>query len=283
MKIGIVGVGMVGGTLRYAFRRLGHDVVCHDVKMDTRLEDLLDTEIIFICVPTAQLPDERCDTSIVEEIVRDLERITYRGTVVIKSTVVPGTTDRLHIERKLALTYCPEFLREKCSYSDFVENHEVLIVGSYRHTDFEKIRLAHGYYPKKIVRMTPMEAEFCKYFSNVYNALRINFACQFYDVCKSAGVDYSNVKNAMALRSSIGHHYLDCSEHFRGFGGSCLPKDTAAFARYVEDLGVDAPMFRRIVEENAGERSWTSGPEPNAKSVSGATVLSMSGSATRRS
>lgn len=254
MDVGIIGVGFVGGTLRYGFQRLGHRVKCYDVKWpESKLVDILDTQLVFVCVPTPALPSGACNTAIVEDTVGRLENIGYRGLVVIKSTVPPGTTGKLHIRHNLALAFCPEFLREKCAYSDFVENHDVCIIGTYRHVDSELLRLVHGYYPKKFCVVTPMEAEFCKYFSNVFNALRINFACQFYDVCKAAGVDYSIVKDAVSHRTSIGGHYLDCSEYFKGFGGSCLPKDTAAFASYVKMLGVNAPMFQRIVDDNLGE------------------------------
>lgn len=253
MKVGIVGVGLVGGTLRYGFRRLGHEVVLFDPKIaGTRLAHLAQTELLFVCVPTPQGDGGRCDVSIVEQVVADLEAMEYRGLVVIKSTVEPGTTDRLHMTRKLALAFCPEFLRENCAYADFVDHHDVCIIGAYRHVDSELLRLVHGHFPKKFVRVTPLEAELCKYFSNVFNALRINFACQFFDVCKAIGADYSEIKNALSHRASIGGHYLDCSEFFRGFGGSCLPKDTAAFAAFVERLGVNAPMFRRIVQDNVG-------------------------------
>jgi len=250
MKIGIVGCGLVGGTLQYGFRRLGHEVVVHDTKLGTHLRDVLSTDLVFVCVPTPSAPDGTCDTTIVESVVRDLEFRNYGGVVVVKSTVSPGTMDRLHMTYAVAMAYCPEFLREKCSYSDFVDHHDICIIGSYRYTDFEKIRMAHGHFPKKLARVTPLEAEFCKYFSNVFNALRINFANQFYDVCKEVGADYAAIKQAISHRESIGGHYLDCSPFFRGFGGSCLPKDTLAFAKYVEQRGIKAPIFQSIVRDN---------------------------------
>jgi UDPglucose 6-dehydrogenase len=254
LSVGIVGVGLVGSTLRYGFRRLGHDVAIYDPRFPgTKLTDVLGTQLVFICVPTPPTYGGVCDTSIVQSAVAELESLNYRGLVVVKSTVIPGTTDELHLNHRLAIANCPEFLREKCSYSDFVENHDVCVIGAYRHIDFELIRLAHGYFPKKFVMMTPLEAEFCKYFVNTFNALRINFANQFYEVCKNMNVDYSVVKNAMALRQSIGPHYLDCAPNFRGFGGACLPKDTRAFAEFVKDLGIRAPIFEQIVDYNEAQ------------------------------
>ena len=63
-------------------------------------------------------------------------------------------------------------------------------------------------------------------------------------------MDYSVIKNAIAQRPTLTDLYLDCNKNFRGFAGVCLPKDTAAFAKLAEDLGVDAQIFRTIVEDN---------------------------------
>lgn len=261
MRIGIVGVGLVGETLQYGFERIGHEVVPFDTKMRlTAITDVLKTQLTFICVPTPQSADGSCDVSIVDGIVADLAAHHYKGLAVIKSTVPPGTTDRLHARHALALAFCPEFLRERARYTDFVENHDICIVGAYRWEDFELIRVAHGQLPQKIVHLAPIDAEFCKYFSNVLNALRIVFANQFYDVCAKAGADYQAIKDAMVGRQNIGNSYLDCSEKFRGFGGSCLPKDTAAFVAFVKQLGLDVPLFEQIVELNKryiGEKKAT--------------------------
>ncbi len=249
MKVGVVGVGKVGGAISFGFQRIGHAVLQHDVKLDTRLKDILSAPIIFICVPTPPSPDGSCVTHYVKAVVRDLSMAEYRGLIVIKSTVPPGTTDSLQA-LPLRLAFCPEFLRERAAFSDFVENNDVCISGVYRDEDAELIEQAHGSLPKAFVRMRPLEAEFCKYFCNTFNALRIVFANQFYDVCRAAGADYSVIKDAMVKRHNIGDHYLECNEQFRAFGGSCLPKDTAGFAAFVRGLGIDAPLFNHIVQLN---------------------------------
>ena len=251
MKIGIIGVGVVGGTLAYGFNRIGHEVIKHDLKLATKIDVVLGTLLTFVCVPTLQAVNGLCDTSSVEEVVASLAEIGYEGVVVIKSTVTPGTTDRLAKEFPfLRLAFCPEFLREKSTYSDFVENHDVCIIGTLYDKDFELVKAAHEPLPKAYELLTPIEAELAKYFSNTFNAARIIFANQFFEVCKAVGANYTAVKNAVSKRTNIGGYYLDCNENFRAFGGSCLPKDTSALATFVKEKGIDAPMFEWLLAAN---------------------------------
>jgi UDPglucose 6-dehydrogenase len=257
MKIGIIGVGMVGGTLAHGFQKIGHEVLKHDVKLDTSIVAVFDAPIVFICVPTPQAENGSCDTSIVRRVISSLYLSGYPGLIVIKSTVPPGTTDDIKAAYpSIKLAFCPEFLREKTSYTDFIDDHEVLITGTYYHSDADLIKQAHGNLPKQVVDLSPLDAEFTKYFSNVFNALRVVFANQFYEVCEAAGANYQEVKNAVTKRSSIGHHYLDCNKSFREFGGNCLPKDSSAFAKFVDKLGLGhLKMFQRIVEDNEAIRA----------------------------
>lgn len=246
---------MVGGALRHGFTRIGHDVSVYDIKLpDTKLSDVLQTDILFICVPTPGNPNGSCDTSIVEEVVEDVAAASYRGVVAIKSTIEPGTTDRLAQQHPpLRLSFCPEFLRERAMYVDFVENNDVCIVGTYKQEDADVLRDVHGELPKQFAYVSPREAELSKYFFNAFNALRIVYANQFYDLCKATGADYNKIKNAIVKHRAIQDVYLDCNENFRGFGGACLPKDTAAFARYASEvLGNNwgLSLFEGIVEIN---------------------------------
>ena len=252
MQVGIIGLGVVGDTLDYGFTRLGHDVYKHDIKLGTNIHDVLAAELVFVCVPTPSAPDGSCDVAVVDAVVAELAHSSYKGLVVIKSTVTPGTTDRLQKQYPmLRLAFCPEFLREKSTYSDFVENHDVLIYGTYNAADACLINQVHGHYPKQLAWVRPLEAELCKYFSNTFNALRIVFANQFFEVCEAVGADYNTVKNAISKRTSIGGHYLDCNKNFRAFGGSCLPKDTAALAAFVRERGIDAELFQWLLDANA--------------------------------
>lgn len=255
MKIGIIGLGLVGKAIRHGFVREGHDVPVYDIALpETSLKDILHTDLTFVCVPTPPTPEGLCDTSIVEKVVGEVDSLQYRGLLVIKSTVEPGTTDKLAKRYpNVRLAFCPEFLREKATYTDFVEQHDVCVVGVYNEKDFETIKQAHEPFPRAYAQVTPLEAEFCKYFLNVFNALRIVYANQFYDVVKAAGADYRKIKNAITKHRVVPPVYLDCNENFRGFGGSCLPKDTSAFAQYAKKMlgeRQQLSLFEGIVEIN---------------------------------
>lgn len=249
MKIGIIGVGKVGGAVAYGLQRIGHEVLLHDTKLGTNIDVVTSAPIIFICVPTPTTSGW-CDSSIIQSVIEELYVAKYVGLVVIKSTVLPGTTDMFRSIFNMRLAFCPEFLRERAAFSDFVEGQDVCIAGVYHSTDFELIKQAHGSLPKSFIMLTIREAELAKYFCNVYNALRIVFACQFYDVCKEMKADYTAIKSAVVHRHNIEDAYLDANEQLRGFGGSCLPKDTKAFASFVKKLGLDLPLFQAIVDIN---------------------------------
>jgi len=251
MRVGVVGLGVVGGTIKIGMEELGNDVIGHDIQDNTSIADVLDTQLCYICVPTPSNDDGGCDTRIVESVIRDLDIRKYNGIICVKSTVAPGTTQRLaetFPSRKLA--FVPEFLRERCALADFTENHDVCIIGCEDVNDFEQIKKSHGHFPRKFVRVTPTEAEFCKYFNNTYNALLITFANSFYEVCTAAGVEYEKIKGAIINRDHIVNRYLDCNKNLRGFGGVCLPKDTAAMDKLCEDLDTQVRLFKNILAEN---------------------------------
>lgn len=246
---------MVGSTVRHGLSRIGHEINIFDIKLPhTSLSDVMSSELVFVSVPTPKNPDGSCNTSIVEKVVAELAGANYKGLVTIKSTVEPGTTDKLQAQYpSLHLAFCPEFLREKATYTDFVEQHDVCVIGAYRDEDFELVKKAHGSLPHQFAQVTPLEAEFCKYFLNVFNALRIVYANQFYDVTKAAGADYQKIREAITKHRVVPPVYLDCNENFRGFGGSCLPKDTSAFAHYAKKMLGDTEnlsLFDGIVEIN---------------------------------
>jgi UDPglucose 6-dehydrogenase len=152
----------------------------------------------------------------------------------------------------MRIAFVPEFLRERAAFVDFVENHDLCVigVGPGAEAAFATIKEAHGNLPRNVVKLSRVEAELCKYFGNVFNALRVVFANEFFEVAKSLGANYTAIKSAMVNRQNINDSYLDANESFRGFGGVCLPKDTAAFAAVAKLLCPHLKLFETIVEEN---------------------------------
>jgi UDPglucose 6-dehydrogenase len=252
MKIGILGLGVVGSAAETGFRELGHITSYYDPRYEnSAFEDVLDTEVCFLCVPTPPDNNGKCDTSIVESSLASLSKAGYTGVAAIKSTVEPGTTHRLiDAYPNLAICFVPEFLRERCAVTDFIENHDLCVVGTEKENVFEIIKKAHGHYPAKVVQLKPVEAEIVKYYNNIYNATLITLANSFYEVCDHLDADYTAVKNALVNRSHITNSYLQCNKNFRGFGGVCLPKDTSAIATLVREAGLDINFFQMLLDEN---------------------------------
>tara|TARA_R110000824_G_scaffold4217_3_gene20076 strand:- start:16777 stop:17580 length:804 start_codon:yes stop_codon:yes gene_type:complete len=252
IDVGIIGIGIVGSAILHGFKKLGHNVCFHDIQYKTTIEDVLDTKVCFICVPTPSDKEGRCDVSIVEEVISELSQREYKGIVAIKSTVEPGATQRLSDKfEDLNICFVPEFLRERCAISDFIDNHDLCVIGTECPKTYNFIKEIHGTYPEEFVRLTATEAEFVKYFNNIYNATLITFANNFYEVCESLDVNYTNVKNAIVKRKHIVNSYLDCNKNFRGFGGACLPKDTKAIAHLVKEKQLPSTFFEMLLEQNS--------------------------------
>jgi UDPglucose 6-dehydrogenase len=250
MKIGVIGVGAVGSACKKGFELLSHEVKVHDPKFNTKIEDVIDTKIVYICVPTPEAEDGSCDLSIVKSSIKELEKLAYAGVVALKSTSVPGTTEELISETNLRICFVPEFLRERSALEDFVVNHELLAVGCHSTDDFDVVVASHGFFPKNTVMLTPTEAEILKYYSNVFNATRIVFANAMYEICQQLGADYNKIKDTYLIRKTASPDYLDCNEKMRGYGGMCLPKDTKALDSLIKKLGLDLKLFEAIDQDN---------------------------------
>ena len=250
-----MGLGVVGGAIKEGFEKLSHTVSYHDIAHNTKIEDVLGADICYVCGPTPSTNSGRCDTSIVEKVVHQLHEANYAGIIAIKSTVEPGTTERLREETgREDICFVPEFLRERCAVTDFIENHDLCVIGTNDAEIFNLIKASHGSYPRKVVQLEITEAELVKYFSNVYSAMLVTFANNFSELCEKLGVNYTNVKNAVVNRKHIYDAYLDCNSNFKGFGGVCLPKDTKALAYMAKGCKTDGKLFERILEENTKYR-----------------------------
>lgn len=236
-NIAVVGVGWVGGAVARWFEEQGKRVIRHDPPKGIR-GNLSEADVCFVCVPTPFGP-RGFDDSYVRDAV---EAIPWGKPVVVKSTVLPGTIERLQAQTKTrVLLFNPEFLRERCAYDDFAYPYRQIVGAAKEHRDIAERVM--GVLPKAPVQLVTgiREAETIKYFSNCYLSMRVTFANQMFDLCKALGVDYEAVKSAAEKDPRIGPGYLEIdTDGYRGYGGTCFPKDMRALIQLGDQVG--SPM-----------------------------------------
>jgi UDPglucose 6-dehydrogenase len=250
MNIGIIGLGVVGNACKQGFELQGHSVYAHDIKLNTTIDAVLDTEIVYVCVSTPSNSDGSNDVSNVEETIRLLDDRNYQGVVAIKSTVVPGTTKFFNDTTNLDVCFVPEFLRERCAVEDFVDNHTLLVVGTSDDRVYQTVKASHGSLPKTVRQLTETEAEIIKYYNNIFNAVRVVFANTMYEICEKTNSDYEKIKDVYLARGVASPDYMDCSDELRGYGGMCLPKDVNAFIHYLDDMGIKSEFLQAVRNDN---------------------------------
>lgn len=248
-RIGIIGVGMVGGALARYFLEVkklarGKDIFLYDndPKKGFR-DDVNAADIVFVAVPTPR--DKKtgvCDTGIVESAFGTLRD----GKIaVIKSTVSPGTADALQRKfPRLKVLFSPEFLTEKNAWNDTIHPDRQIVgftAGNEKAAAEVLKRLPHAPFqsPSKTAHITALEAELVKYAGNVYLSRKVVFANALAKIAEKVGADYNHVRTGMSADARIGSSHLDVDFNaYRGFGGYCFPKDTSALMMFAKDAGL---------------------------------------------
>ncbi len=258
--IGIIGYGFVGRSVEYGFvdhdREHGfepkHTALIYDRYKDMhKLQDVLsDSEILFVCLPTPY--DEgklEIDLSIFDEVMAEICPVIARlgKVVVVKSTVVPGTTRRYaETYPEVPFAMNPEFLTEANYLQDFV-NPDRIVIGADNDWVAQKLIDLYrtSFASATIVRMSTVAAEIVKYQANIMLASKVAISNIFYDLCEANGVNYDDIKKAVALDKRIGSSHLDVTTE-RGFGGKCFPKDLGAIIGRCREVGVDCKALEEI-------------------------------------
>lgn len=249
-KVGVLGVGMVGGPIARYFLEVkgfhrGKDLFLYDTDANKGYSDAIENaDIIFVAVPSPRNPKTgACDISIVEKAVQS---IRGEKVVVIKSTVPPGTTEQLQKQNpQHKFLFNPEFLTESRAWEDMMRPDRQIVGFTEKSLDAAHIVLSllpkapfmspWGIGTYMQTRITATEAELIKYAGNVYFARKVNWANALASAAEKLGVNYDNVRKAVAADHRIGDSHLDVGHGgYRGFGGYCLPKDLDAFIEFAK-------------------------------------------------
>jgi len=250
-KIGIVGVGMVGGALLGYFKKQGIKPLLYDKgKNFGSMKEVNQADIIFICVPTPFDKEKQSfDLSYIEE---SCNNISGNKIIVIKSTVLPGTTEKLQEKYpQHKFLFNPEFLTEITAEQDMnYPDRQIIGHTKQSYTIAEDIIQILPLAPfERIIPST--EAEMVKYFGNNWFAVKVVFANQMYDLCEKIGANYDRVMESSAADKRIGRSHLEVMHKgYRGYGGKCLPKDIKALIKFAEQQGIDLKIHKTAEEIN---------------------------------
>ncbi|MCH8273483.1 MAG: UDP-glucose/GDP-mannose dehydrogenase family protein [Armatimonadetes bacterium] len=297
MRISIFGLGYVGAVTGACLAKAGHIVVGVDpdrrkiefirqgkspiveeglqelisegvaaerfCATDDFLKAVAETEASLICVGTPSLPNGSLRTDYLENVAREIgrslrEKVEHHS-VVVRSTVLPGTTEGLLkpiLEEEsgkkegegFGLSMNPEFLREGVSVRDF-GNPPMTVIGTESQEEFERISSIYGSVSGEFIHCRISTAEAIKYGCNIFHALKITFANEMGMLCKRLGVDSNEVLNIICQdkKLNISDKYLRPGF---AFGGSCLPKDLRAYTHKARTEDVALPVFEAVMASN---------------------------------
>lgn len=269
MSVAIFGYGVVGSAQASVLNSLGVEYVIHDPPQGRMLPvnnhgKFTNVDLAFVCVPAPTMDDGTVDAT---AIFNTLERLHDGSTAVIRSTILPGTTDSLQVcFPKLDIYFVPEFLTEATAVKDALEPKRLII--GYSDTLLAKLfnylsgaeswplemRNVRDYFPEVgLVNWVPArDAEAAKYAANGFYALKVAFMNQMYEYVQACGGDWENVRSAIAIDPWTGRQHTDVHHGgYRGYAGKCLPKDAAALLHAAQEHGTPITTLQAAHTYNA--------------------------------
>jgi UDPglucose 6-dehydrogenase len=226
---------------------------------------VLNSEIIFLCLPTPQGDDGSADLKQVFQVANDIGQILKENgdsefkIIVNKSTVPVGTcrevTDILsnYGIKNFEVVSNPEFLREGFAVDDFMKPDRI-VVGAQSKEVFEKLKELYEPFVRQgnpIYEMDPESSEVTKYAANSYLAMRITFMNELANFCEAVGANVDNVRKAIGSDTRIGKRFLFPGI---GYGGSCFPKDVKALIKTSDEHNSSMKILKAVDEVNSAQK-----------------------------
>src|SRR5881396_3555217 len=294
MDLAIIGSGYVGLVTGACFADVGHNVICVDndvqkIKLlqagdvpiyEPGLEEVIhrnvsahrlrftgsiregvdDSQIIFIAVPTPQQPDGDVDLSFLEKVARDIAAVLSDYRVIVDKSTVPVKTGEKVAESikrynrhgaKFDVVSNPEFLREGCAVSDLMHPDRIVIGAQSEHA-VDLMKKVYEPFMAPILVTDINSAELIKHAANSFLALKISYINAVSAICEASGADVEKVADGIGMDHRIGRDFLNAGI---GYGGSCFPKDIAAFITISEQLGVPFNLLKEVQRVNAEQKN----------------------------
>jgi GDP-mannose 6-dehydrogenase len=298
VAISIFGLGYVGSVSAACFADMGHQVIGVDVSpakvealaagrspiVEARMGELIaeghksgrlrattdaavavgESDISFVCVGTPSLRSGKLDLGYVERVVREigaaLKQKRSHHVLVLRSTVLPGTTESLVIPAveqasglragvDFSVCYNPEFMREGCAVADF-HQPPYTILGARDPKHAALLREVYRTVPGPVFETSIPVAEMVKYISNAFHAVKVSFANEVGTLCRNLGVDADKVTKIYTSDTKLNISPAYLSPGF-AFGGSCLPKDLRALSYRAKELDLGLPLLESVLRSNA--------------------------------
>jgi UDPglucose 6-dehydrogenase len=278
-SINICGFGYVGSAMGHLCEKNDIEFNVYDIQKKegkfnyfNNITDLVNcsennSEINFyiIAVPTNSDSEGNCDTSIVKNVLEQLKNnITKETYVIIKSTIVPGTSKELSEKyTNFDIIFCPEFLTQK-NYLNDIYNAKFVLLGipdKFDMTKYQKIlNVMRTFYKHNtqidIFMRSYEECELFKYTLNTYFGIKITFFNEIYDLCEKMNVDYQKLKELFSLDSRVGEYGITVpGDHGRGYHGVCIPKEVRSMIKLQEKLGLSSELMSCVNKRNNDFRS----------------------------
>jgi len=293
MDLSIIGSGYVGLVTGACFADVGHNVICVDndpKKIETLkagkvpiyepgLEEVIhrnvsahrlrfsgsikegvdNSQIVFIAVPTPQQPDGSVDLSFIEKVAREIAAVLTDYRVIVDKSTVPVKTGEKVAESikrynrhgaKFDVVSNPEFLREGCAVGDLMHPDRI-VIGAQSQQAVDLMKKVYEPFMAPILVTDINSAELIKHAANSFLALKISYINAVSAICEASGADVEKVADGIGMDRRIGRNFLNAGI---GYGGSCFPKDIAAFITISEQLGVPFTLLKEVQRINAAQK-----------------------------
>lgn len=268
--VGVVGNGFVGESISFAFSPTS-EVKIYDInplKSLNTLDEVMNQEFIFVCLPTPMSVDGSQDISYIEDffgnVIYDESRI-----FIIKSTVLPGTTENLIKKYGHNIIFSPEFLTERTAKLDMLTQARIILGGDNKLTKRVEELFNDRFMNRHIIHTDSKTAEFVKYMNNTFFAAKVSLMNEYYRLSKLIGVDWEKALYGFASDGRIGdsHLHVPGPDGKLGFGGTCFPKDINALISMASEVGCNMNVLEAAWKTNLEVR-----PEQDWKELKGRAV-----------